>query len=253
MKNILDLDSITTWHQELSAFVYAIDVWSQVEAIRKNNGEDAFLAALTYAEDRLKDDLARHLRMKAEEILSTRHDSVIAYHGCRPRDISSYYKLGILCSNKEALTQEAKEIFKDSCDVDKAARDLGPEYFDHNSGKVYLYYSACTAMQSWESHVEGSEAIRCIAQRLGRDAELQYAATGNPTLIKCAIPIKWIREDEGASIIGYAGRVIEGLIRKRLWPEKDPTGFQGAYYLTRTIPSENFIDFINMSEYRNSS
>ena len=46
MKNILDLDSITTWHQELSAFVYAIDVWSQVEAIRKNNGEDAFLAAL---------------------------------------------------------------------------------------------------------------------------------------------------------------------------------------------------------------
>lgn len=58
MKNILDLDSITTWHQELSAFVYAIDVWSQVETIRKNNGADGFLAALTYAEDHLNDDLA---------------------------------------------------------------------------------------------------------------------------------------------------------------------------------------------------
>lgn len=188
--------------------------------------------------------------MKAEEILSTRHDSVIAYHGCRPRDFSSYYKRGILCSNKEALIQEAKYIFKDSCGVDEAVRDIGHEYFEHNSGKVYLYYSAGTAMQSWESHVEGSEAIRCIAQRLGLDAELQYAATGKPTLIKCAIPIEWIREDEGASIIGYAGRVIEGLIRKRLWPEKDPTGFQGAYYLTRTIPPENIIDFINMSDCR---
>lgn len=198
MNGILDLDSIAAWHHDSSSLVYAENIWSQVEAKQKRKKADWLFTALTYAEDRLDDDLEKYLRRNAEEILITRHNSVTAYHGFRPRDHSSYYKHGILCSNQETLIQEAKDIFQGPPGGDRAIQDIGPEYFDHDSGKVYLYYSAYAAKQGGEGHVKGSESIRCIAQRLGQQAELQYALTGKPTLIKCAIPIDWIRENKSA-------------------------------------------------------
>ncbi len=248
MKGTLDLDSIDTWHSDFSALLYASDMWRQVETRIKNSGDSEFLPALTYTKDRL-DDLTRPIRLKAEEILSTRYTSVIAYHGCRPKDPDSYRTKGILPSEPSILIETARGLFDGLHGLEEAINEVcSNTYIAHVKARIWLYFSGLRARHPNESHRNGSELIRSIATRLGREAEERFEETGKPTLIKCSIPLERLAEYEDSSVVSiYAGKIIEGLIRKQLWPKEEPTGFQGGYYLTRIIPSENIVGFIDVS------
>jgi hypothetical protein len=90
--------------------------------------------------------------------------------------------------------------------------------------------------------------IRGLANRLGDDAKNRYECTGKPTLIKCTLETDWIDKDATFPVSeSYVKDVLWALIRLRRWPDEETAEFQGGFLLTRRVPPENIVDFIDMS------
>jgi len=89
---LLDLDSSQTWHSRIESFVYGTEVWPEIEAkLDGGNTQCAeFLSQVRCAEDYLRNELAKYLRHVGREILFSEYTYVAGYHGCRPKDLSSY-------------------------------------------------------------------------------------------------------------------------------------------------------------------
>lgn len=249
---LLDLDSPETWHSDFQALVYKEDIWLRIEAnldAATPNGSE-FLSQIMCADDYLKDELAKLLRHEAREILFARYSHVAGYHGCRVRDANQYLTGGIFPSDTSSLISEARLLFAGIQGFDEALQDIGAQYLSHNEGKVGLLLSCIRAKHDRSSYTRGSELIRGLANRLGPEAKLRFAQTGKRSLIKCAIPTDWLENHTTFPVIGaHSNDVLEHLIRKRKWPEDDFVGFDGGYMITRTVPPENILEFIDMTYF----
>lgn len=256
MASPLDLDVPGTWNQDFESLVYEQETWSQIEAkldvgrVEHCQFVNSFLEQITYGEESLRDDLARSLREKGKEILFRRHASVTAYHGCRPSSITSYRENGILPSDTQKLIGEARALFTGIDGFDAALVDIGHSYMNYNESKVGLLVSARRAKEDRSSYINGSELIRGIASRLGLEAKARVIRTGTPTLIKCLIPVTWLDTQTTFPASGiYVKNVLNELICRRYWPGESFPGCPGGFYLTRAVPSQNIVDFIDMTEF----
>lgn len=249
---LLDLDSQETWHSDFQALVYKQDIWLRIEAnldAATPQGNE-FLSQITCADDYLRDELAKLLRQKAREILFVRYSHVAGYHGCRVRDANPYLTGGIFPSDTSSLISEARSLFAGIQGFDEALQNIEPQYLSHNEGKVGLLLSCIRAKHDRNSYTRGSELIRGLANRLGPEAKLRFAQTGKRSLIKCAIPTDWLENNTTFPAIGaYSNHVLEHLIRRRKCPEDDFVGFDGGYMITRTVPPENILEFIDMTYF----
>lgn len=184
---LLDPDCKSTWI-DFETMVYGPEVWQKINAILDSGEEQnkIFLNQLTCAEDSLKDKFARSLRQKGKEILCSSYTHVAGYHGCRPRDPTSYQFNGIHPSNTEDLISDARSLFEGIGDFDKEIQNIlkqYPYYLNHNEGKIWLLFSALRAKDEHNSYAKGSELIRGIANRLGPLAVLRFANTENQRLL----------------------------------------------------------------------
>ena len=249
---LLDLDSPETWHSDFQALVYRLDIWLRIEAnleAATPQGNE-FLSQITCDPDYLIDELAKLLRRKAREILFLRYSHVAGYHGCRVRDENQYRLGGIFPSNTSDLISEARSLFADIQGFDEALQEIAPWYSSHNEGKVGLLFSCIRAKDDRNAYTRGSELIRSLANRLGPEAKLRFAQTGRRSLIKCAIPTDWLENHTTFPVTeAYSNDVLEHLIRRRKWPEDDFVGFEGAYMITRAVPPENILEFIDMTYF----
>ena len=249
---LLDLDSPETWHSDFQALVYKQDIWLRIEAnLRAATSQgNEFLTQIICADDYLRDQLAKLLRDKAREILFVRYSHVTGYHGCRVSDANPYLTGGISPSNTSSLIAKARSLFAGIQGFDEALQDIGQQYLSHNEGKVGLLLSCIHAKHGRSSYTRGSELIRGLANRLGPEAKLRFAQTGRRSLIKCAIPIDWLENHTTFPAIGvYSNHVLEHLIRRRKWPEDDFVGFDGGYMITKSLPPENILEFIDMTYF----
>ncbi|OQW62901.1 MAG: hypothetical protein BVN28_04925 [Nitrospira sp. ST-bin4] len=249
---LLDLDSIETWHSDFEELLYDREIWPKVKTKLDSSEMQGigFLSQVTCADDYLMDDLAQSLRQKGRESLFKRYSYVIGYHGCRLRDPESYQKFGILPSSTEHQISVARSLFQEIPGFNKALVDIEASYLNHNEGKVGLLFSAVRAKYNRSPYVRGSELIRGLAYRLGVTAKARFAGTGKRTLIKCAIPVNWLDDHTTFSAIGaYSNHVLDHLIRIRRWPHDNFIGFDGGYMLTRAIPPESILEFIDMTNF----
>jgi hypothetical protein len=246
ISGLLDLDLKESWHSDFKDLVYSQEVWHQVEAKFATGQEQgsSFLSQFTYADDSLDDHLVRFLRQNGREILLARYSHVAGYHGCRPKDPTSYTSKGILPSNTEALISEARSLFVGIEGFDEALQDIKEWYLNHNEGKVGLLFSALRAQEDHNPYVRGSELIRGLANRLGEIAKSRHAGTGKPMFIKCAIPVGWLDTHTTFATSGaYSNWVLEELIRMRKWPHDNFIGCEGGYMLTRAVPPRKYPGF----------
>jgi hypothetical protein len=251
---ILDLDCPGTWHSGFGALVDAPEARQAIQGIL-NAGEDAcyeFLDEFGKQEQFVETPVAVQLRRQAVDILLRRYGYVAAYHGCRPRDPDSYRERGILPSNTQELLNQARELFAGMPGFDDALKDLEehyPSYRPHNEGRVWLLFSSNVKEMPGCFHHRGSELIGGIAHRIGPDAESRFAATGKPTIIKCAIPVEWLgSQTVDPATDYYAHSAIAAVVRQRIWPEKAPKAVAGGFALTRGVPPENIMEFIEVPE-----
>lgn len=180
------------------------------------------------------------------KILSKRYTHVAAYHGCRPKKIDTYKQNGILPSNVNLLLKEIRTLFSDFSLLEGAIKDIGPEYLEHNHGKIGLLVSATWAKSENNEYSNGSELIRAIVNRLGPNAATRFYRTGKPTWIKCAIPLNWLDYETTFPIRWcYIANVFSGVIRQKMWPNEKLDYFDQGFLLKKAIPSENILEFID--------
>ena len=235
----LDLDSPADWHRDFCSLVDNSGIRHAIMLELGKGGLAAqnFLEQVTCSDAHLRNLLAERLRDDAEMILRNRYSCIIAYHGCRPSEHSSYRTDGILPADTQALIAQAKSLFAGLSGFEEAVKDIGYSYINYNHDKVGLLRSATWAKHHRNDHAKGSEFIRAIANRLGPEAKMRSRRTGRPILIKCAIPINWfVDEDTHTVPVGYAKDVIAHLIRMRHLSDMAFNGFMGGFLLTRSIP-----------------
>ncbi len=251
---VLDLDVPSSWDGAFPALVYEDETWTQVKA-RLDAGEDEwveFMRQFVYERECVKDTLAGYLCDKAREILLQEHTHVAGYHGCRVADRRSYQQNGILPSNPEMLIAWARERFAGIAGFEDALQDINALdrlYVRYNEGKVGLLISGTWAKRKRCHYVQGSELICTLANRLGAEAKRRVIETGRPMLIKCAIPVNWLDSHTTFPVLGgYANEVVAQLIGRRVSPQDQYEGCDGGYLLTRGVPPQNIIEFIDMTD-----
>lgn len=152
--------------------------------------------------------------------LTVRYDGVVAYHGCRPEDIESYYRDGIQPSSNAALDAKAKEIFCSPAvggvtpeAIDAITADLGRR----DQGRIY----ACLDDRHLITHVAhyliyGSERLQCVAAALStkwRNFMPLLKRYGKPTIFRLALPWDAITESDFKALVRSVASEI-GLVRK---------------------------------------
>jgi hypothetical protein len=197
---LLDLDSLETWHSDFQDLVYQQEVWLKLEAkldAAPPQGNE-FLLQITCAPDCIRDELAKILRHRAREILFLRYSHVVGYHGCRVSDESQYRLRGIFPSNPSALIPKARSLFGDIPGFEEALQDIPSWYLSYNEGKVGLLFSCIRAKDDRNTYTGGSELIRSLANRLGPEAKLRFAQTGRRSLIN-RYPDRMVRKPHDIS------------------------------------------------------
>lgn len=129
------------------------------------------------------------------------YDGMIAYHGCRPPDVSSYYRDGLRASANGELDTRAHAIF--SCIpgvsaklIDAAIAGLGRR----DEGRIFV----CVDKRHLIAHanhylIYGSERLQCIAAALGESAHTCLQALkryGRPTVIRVALPWEFVTQSD---------------------------------------------------------
>lgn len=170
--------------------------------------------------------------------LDREYDRFIAYHACRPVDVSSYYKEGLLVARHADLLQMALRIFvgdqfpEISEDDVLAASKRKPSTDD---GMLYVVLDD-RALIYGSSHylLYGSEYLACIAARLqdqyGRDYPQYLRSFGKPTVFELELPFEWMPGPHRSSL---AAGMSWAVLLDDVSHQKDFTVTLG-----RTVPSE---------------
>lgn len=130
------------------------------------------------------------------------YGNIIAYHGCRPLDVSLYYKNGLCVSDHSALISNAIEIFVGDKFKEISADDVLEAAKQHpgtDNHHLYLILDDRMLVERVSDYLlYGSEFILCIAARLkdkyGIDYSQQLRSIGKPTIFEVEIPLNWISD-----------------------------------------------------------
>lgn len=162
-------------------------------------------------------------------LLSTVYEGVLAYHGCRPTDVGSYYTAGLLRSNSAALDSRAHEIFSSGEfpeltreQVESAIASLGPR----DNGCIFAGLDRKHVLaQCGHYLIYGSERLCAIAAALNdngiRDYRQILKRYGKPTLLHVAL--RW--EQMAESDLQALARTTSENLAKIRQQEKLPISF----------------------------
>lgn len=129
--------------------------------------------------------------------------SVLAYHACRPRDISAYQKDGIVPLDKEAVNDHARRVFGEMPGLtaelieDAIKKVASPDDTDLRSGRIFLGLDERWLCDPCGHYLlYGSEYLAAIAVNIahpsGKDVRQHLKTEGTPTMFVCDIPCELI-------------------------------------------------------------
>ena len=128
--------------------------------------------------------------------LPQEYDYVRAYHGCRPTDIESYYKSGLLPADPKSLQDLATKYFLNPPRITEETliRAVQVAEGQFRGGKIYFAFDARILTSSSSHYLEyGSEYLAVIAQELrrmtGENCPGLLKTIGIPTIFACDLPI----------------------------------------------------------------
>jgi hypothetical protein len=179
--------------------------------------------------------------------LSAYYDEVVAFHGCRPVSLESYQFDGLKPSNTESLRHQARELFGDTGELEKAIADLQGGYESHNHGKIWLCITKKSFLCSHHDHflLNGSEYLSGIATRVRGDDIVRNI--GTPTIIECAVPVTGLKWEFWAALSDH---IIEDWFSRFLRPHEKRPLCTLCVNITETIPPEKILKFHRFREVR---
>ena len=147
--------------------------------------------------------------------LSVHYEGFVGYHGCRPRDVASYYREGLRCHDDRTL-EECRATVREitglpSEEVEAAIRAIDRR---HDAGCAYLTLDPRELLQC-SSHylIYGSEFTMAVLTELTRRGrpnwQYRLRERGRPTLLRCHIPFRLVEER-------YIREIAESLVAECL-------------------------------------
>ena len=152
------------------------------------------------------DDLSWFPRPEAELELAGAftgyYTHIQAYHACRPTNVSSYYRHGLVGQNPELVVADFRTIFADVDDdlLDRAI-DAMSHRGDAEKGEIYFACSRDHLVDDCGHYlIQGSEYMMSLAARLceycplDEDYRLRLRQIGIPTVFEANLPVNYIPE-----------------------------------------------------------
>ena len=251
---ILDLDNADSWSAPYASLLNSPEMAEVVLSVDTVEDGLGLLSQLEVASEHVSDKRVMTLRQRCSETLFEHFTHVIACHGCRITHRADYQTKGVLQSEPEQLVQCLLKCAPEMADsIREAARDLGTRYFDWNRGTVGFLFSQRGAIHEQTHYARGSELIQGIINRVGPELARKYVATGRPSLIRCRIPLEWIRDYSLTGPIHefYAIEPLRITIRDAVCPDahgEHRVWSRGGFRLGKSIPPDLIEDIIDMSE-----
>lgn len=153
------------------------------------------------------------------------------FHGCRPRDVESYYRYGIQPANHRELDTQARQIFLTDEFPEVSAETIDNAIVRIGSSDEHRVHAILDdrVLLNRAGHylIYGSERVCAIAARLGpgelpdyRQALKRY---GRPTVFEVAIPWEVPTEGELQHLSEYISRELAFVRRGESVSELDFT------------------------------
>lgn len=140
--------------------------------------------------------------------LDREYDRFVAYHACRPVDVSTYYKDGLCIARHSDLLNMALEIFVGDQFPEVTKNDVvaaAEQKPATDNGKLYVALDDRILIhQSSHYLLYGSEYLACVAARLqdqhGRNYLKYLGSRGRPTVFEMELPFGWIPQGHRQSL-----------------------------------------------------
>ncbi len=194
--------------------------------------------------------------------LNSRYTSVRAFHGCRPRDVSSYLHKGLLPFDSHCFAREARAHFVrymgDAGVVAEGAADLEKELdrilsqaaYSYKDGEVHFCVDSRYLTDVGMPYLTyGSLSMLAVAFQLTRatgiDFKTKLRQDGKATLLVCDVPLRMIsqetRECLGEAIIQ---EIFEDLLAEDvLTPPRQPRLTQLCFAIKEHLPRQCIADY----------
>ena len=127
--------------------------------------------------------------------LTEEYAGIKAFHGCRPKSVSSYYEYGFSADKHASLKQQFMTIYSD---VDaELAGSIFESIYQKRSDENFKTYFLCDTdrlVNGGSGHylIYGSELILCAAQYLEEELEIpltdRLKSYGVPTIVEVNLP-----------------------------------------------------------------
>ncbi len=177
------------------------------------------------------------------------HDAFIVFHGCRPRDVASYYSDGLRSSDLDELNRIAREVFLSPhvppiTEQALTAAITSISRLDH--GKLYVVVDDRELIRYCGHYmIYGSEHLCGIGASLTREHGFDYRQVlkcyGIPTVVRIRLPLSHIPPNQLRDLARYLHEATWEDDRHRT----EPSLFNWAFILHQPIPPEQIIGHVH--------
>jgi hypothetical protein len=132
-------------------------------------------------------------------LLRSSYAGVVCYHGCRPTDVRTYYRNGLVRADVNAMQSAARELFSPNRlpGITEGALSAAFEKVGRrDSGRIYVSLDRRNMIRVCSHYMRyGSEHLLCIgavlSERTGIDHLAVLRSVGTPTLFR--VRVDWPR------------------------------------------------------------
>lgn len=155
---------------------------------------------------------ARDLAVRLEQ----QYSSFVAYHACRPVDVSSYYRDGLRVACHSDLARAALEVFA-SGQFPELSRDdvlaASEQMSDIDDDKLYVMLDDRDLIEYCGHYlIYGSEYLTAIAAHLsdiyGCDYRQHLKSMGRATVFEVELPFEWMPEEYQMCLASDLSRAV---------------------------------------------
>lgn len=196
-------------------------------------------------------------------VLTSKHEGLAVYHGCRTADVNLYYDAGLQRSCSTSLDKLAHSIFvaRELTEITpqkltEVTEKLGPR----DDGRIYACLDSEWLLQ-YAGHylIYGSERLCAIASSLTAEGLIDYRQIlkriGRPTILKVRVEWKYVSCQQLKEFCVLLAKSLRDIRGGKTLPIEDFTfsfreDLPGSAILSHEHPSDIADPLLNMTMYK---